>query len=154
MRRQSKYFLGVTAAAAFAVTMIALNPAVPAQKSIRMAQVPPVPAVAAADLSSAGFSNPVPLAPANGRFAAPIKYFRVKESVAGAAWKNEGAADVVAVSIVATPFSAEAVTGWRDVYSDIAGRAKVCTSRPGIYYCCVGPDRDKCEKLVVALRGK
>jgi hypothetical protein len=153
MRRLLKPFFGVTATAVFVAAMIAIKPDVPAQKSIKMAQVPPVPVVAAVDLASAGFSDPVPLAPANGRFSAPVKYFRVKESAVGSAWKNEGAADVVAVSVVTTPYSAEAVTRWQNVYADISGRAKVCASRPGIYYCCVGPDRNKCEKLVVALRG-
>jgi hypothetical protein len=154
MNRLKKTFFSAAAATAVAAVFFVARTDRPTARPLEMAQVPPIPSVAPADLASAGFTDPSVLPPSNGRFAAPVKYFRVRESSSNAAWKGEGVSDAVAVYITETPFSAEAVTAWKNVAADISGRAKVCTSRPGIYYCCVGPDRAKCEKLVVALRGK
>ena len=113
--------------------------------------------VSAADLSTAGFTRPAALPPANGRFQIQgVTYFRVAESVAAAhpEWAKEGVADVVAVSIVPTTWSQDAVTGGTEQKADNSGRVGICNSRPGYYFCVTGPDETKDRALVDLLKSK
>jgi hypothetical protein len=112
------------------------------------------PTVTVADLAAAGFTNPTLQASSGSRFLPPVVYFRVKESSTDAGWMNDGVANLVAVTIGATPWSPSAVTNWLNVESDINGRSSVCSSNNSYYFCVIGPDKIKSGALVNALKTK
>ncbi len=119
---------------------------------VSRAAAPPSLTVSTSDLQSAGFTRPVVQAPSGSRFQVKgVSYFRVGESVAGA---EQGTTNLVAVSILPTPWSPDAVTGGTAQTNDFSGRASVCNSRAGYYFCVIGPDAAKVGRLADLLKSK
>lgn len=149
MRIYLKWFVwgAVLALLVFAVVSLSSRAAPP--KSA-LAQGAPI---SAKDLSDAGFAAPVVQPPSGSRFAGPVHYFRVKESANDQSWAADGAANVVAVDIIPTPWSKTAVVS-ENALNDISGRASVCGSRVGMYFCVIGPDPKKSEALINILKSK
>jgi len=118
-----------------------------------VAQAPSIPTVAVQDLAKAGFTGSSIQPPVGGRFQPPTYYFRVKESSDDSGWKEDGVANLVAVNIFPTPWATAAVTD-ANATNDLSGRANVCGSRVGVYFCVIGPDQKKGEALLNILKAK
>lgn len=111
--------------------------------------------VTTADLSAAGFTDPVALAPQGTRFLPPTYYFRVKEKATANQAEWGDAADLVAVLV--KPLKAvdmSAVPVGRIDYFDLEGRYLARTFRNGRYMVVIGPDGEKVAELAKLLEKK
>jgi hypothetical protein len=109
------------------------------------------------DLAAAGFTKPTSQPASGSRFTeSNMTYFRAKESVAAShpEWQKDGVADVVAVTILPTPWLNGTAPSQTNITNNYSGRISVCSFRTGYYLCVIGPDQRKDEALLNILKTK
>jgi hypothetical protein len=107
--------------------------------------------------TAVGFTNPKEQPAVGSRFNIPdMMYYRVKESVASAhpEWEKDGVANVIAVSVLPTPWLKGAVPNSANVINDYSGRVSICTFVPDYYVCMIGPDQKKLEAFLTIAKTK
>ncbi len=110
--------------------------------------------VQAADLTAAGFTDPVAVTSTATGFLPPVSYFRTKETVVSVHPEWGGAADLVAVSVTAIADRSWSYNGGQMQIVDLSGRTQARVSKPGVYVVVTGPDANKVAALANIVKAK
>jgi len=101
-------------------------------------------------VSESGFEKAELIKSANGRFSAPIFYFKVKESASVSTWGDS--ADVLAVSIIRHYNPDWVFNGGGEQVVNMEGRFQVNAATTGYYISVTGPDLQKVMTLSKKLK--